>query len=235
MPVEAEANRWGRGLQWQPSPSLVHHSPKHCFCGVLDFLCKLSQLWSSLLLFLQAVFSQPTAASSLGPCSKPYFPATSPIPWQETYDSGWNVQGADHMFTSYFVLPSTDCLSHFSISQKSLSIPADFPTMCVSFWLQETLLNLQLSTRIAGPLFYSSFLLPFILTSCEVENLKSGEVFSPRCMGGSKNCIENPQCRKLASHFPHHTMALEKANLITLLWLEWLNFQIKTYKPLGIK
>ena len=167
MPVEAEANRWGRGLQWQPSPSLVHHSPKHCFCGVLDFLCKLSQLWSSLLLFLQAVFSQPTAASSLGPCSKPYFPATSPIPWQETYDSGWNVQGADHMFTSYFVLPSTDCLSHFSISQKSLSIPADFPTMCVSFWLQETLLNLQLSTRIAGPLFYSSFLLPFILTSCE--------------------------------------------------------------------
>ena len=153
MPVEAEASRWGRGLQWQPSPSLVHHSPKHCFCGVLDFLCKLSQLWSSLMLLLQAVFSQPIAAASLGPCSKPYFPATSPIPWQETYDSCWSVQGTDHMFSSYFVLPYTDCLLHSSISQKSLSIPADFPTMWGFFLIVRNSPHLQLSTRIARPFF----------------------------------------------------------------------------------
>lgn len=41
--------------------------------GILGFFSKCSQLWSSLLLSLQAAFSQSTVVSSLGPCSKPTF------------------------------------------------------------------------------------------------------------------------------------------------------------------
>ena len=74
------------------------------------FFRRLSQLWSSLFLSLQSVFSQPTAVSSLGLCSKPHFPAPSPPSQQATHNSGWNVQSCnvDHACSSYFVLPSTD-------------------------------------------------------------------------------------------------------------------------------
>lgn len=61
------------------APPLVHHSAMiPCFFGVLGFLCKLSWLWSFLLLPLQA-FSLPTAVPSLGPHSKPHSPAPSPL------------------------------------------------------------------------------------------------------------------------------------------------------------
>ena len=85
-----------------------------CFYGVPGFFCRLSQLWSSLLLSLQAVFSLPIAVFSLGLRSKPHFPAPSPALQQVTHDSGWNAQSSsvDHARSSYFVLPFTDCLLH---------------------------------------------------------------------------------------------------------------------------
>ena len=96
------------------APALVCHSTMtSCLHGVPDF-CKFSRLWSSLLLSLQTVFLQPTAVPSLGPCSKPHFPAPSPPLHQETHDSVWDVQSCvvDHVHSSYFVLPSTDGLLH---------------------------------------------------------------------------------------------------------------------------
>ena len=69
---------------------------------------------------------------SLGPRSKQYFSACSPPPQQETQDSGWGAQGCgtDQVCSSYFVLPSTDCLLYSPfIPWRSLSVPADFPTV----------------------------------------------------------------------------------------------------------
>ena len=49
------------------APPLAHHSTMMpCPYGILGFFQKLSQLRSSLFLFLQAVFSQPIAVFSLG-------------------------------------------------------------------------------------------------------------------------------------------------------------------------
>ena len=62
-----------------------------CFDSGPGFFQKLSWLWSSLLLSLQAVSPQPTAVPSLGPLSKYYFPAPSTPPHQETHDLGWGV------------------------------------------------------------------------------------------------------------------------------------------------
>ena len=113
--------------------SLVHQSTMtFCFYGVPDFFCRLSWMWSSLLLSLQAVFSQPTSVPSLDPHSKPHFPAPIPPLKQETHNPGWNAQSCsvDHVCSSYFVLPSTDHLLHSPlIPQVSFSVPADFPTV----------------------------------------------------------------------------------------------------------
>ena len=59
--------------------------------GILGFFCRCSQLWSSLLLSLQAAFSQSKAVSSLGPCSKPTS-HTQPCFANKIHDSGWKVQ-----------------------------------------------------------------------------------------------------------------------------------------------
>ena len=110
VPTKAGAGEWGGGVAMS-APPLVHHSTMApCFCGGLGFFHKLSQLWSSLILSLQAVSSQPTAVPSLGLLSKPCFPAPSLSLHQETHDSGLGVQacGKDRAHSSYFVLSSTD-------------------------------------------------------------------------------------------------------------------------------
>ena len=122
----------GRGVIMAALPLESHSAMTPCFYGVPGFFQRLSRLWSSLLLSLQAVFSQPTAVPSLGPCSKPHFPAPSPPSQPVTHDSGWNVQNCsvDHACSSYFVLPSTDHLRCSPlIPQRSFSVPADFPTV----------------------------------------------------------------------------------------------------------
>ena len=134
MPAEAKKLEGGeRGCNG--GPPFVHHSTMMpCFYGVPGFFCKLSWLWSSLFLSLQAVFSQPTAVPALGPPSKPHFLApSSPLPPQQvTHNSVWNAQSCRvyYVCSSYFVLPSTDWLLRSPlILRRSFSIPADFPTM----------------------------------------------------------------------------------------------------------
>ena len=132
-PPSAHQSWWvGKGIIMAAPPLLCHSAMVSCYYGVPGFFCRLFQLWSSLLLSLQAVFSQPTAVPSLGPCSKPHFPAPSPPSQQATHNSGWNVQssGVDHVCSSYFVLPSTDHLLHSPlIPRRSFSVPADFPAV----------------------------------------------------------------------------------------------------------
>ena len=127
-PREAGAGMWGR---WLPRPHMpLNNDALLLWCP--RFFHRLSRLWSSLLLSLQAVFSKPTAVPSLGPRSKPHFPAPSPPLQQVTHDSGWNVQrcGVDHVCSSYFVLPSTVCLSCSPlIPRRSFSVLAAFTTV----------------------------------------------------------------------------------------------------------
>ena len=110
-PPSAQRSWWmGKGVV-MAAPPFVHHSAMMpCFYGVPGFFCRLSRLWNSLLLSLLAVFSQPTAVPSLGPCSKPHFPAPRPPLQQVTHNSGWNAQsyGVDPACSTYFVLPPTD-------------------------------------------------------------------------------------------------------------------------------
>ena len=69
-----KGNRGGRGIWKVHHPATLRHSTMtSCLCGVLGFFHKRSWFWRSLLLSLQAVFSQPTALSSLGRLSKPPF------------------------------------------------------------------------------------------------------------------------------------------------------------------
>lgn len=87
VPMEAAASGWGRGLQCWPH-SLVHHSAMiPCFFGVLGFLCKLSWLWSFLLLPLQA-FSLPTAVPPWVPHSKPHSQHPPPANRRHTAQTG---------------------------------------------------------------------------------------------------------------------------------------------------
>ena len=91
VPAEAEeAGSWGlgKGLIMAALPLAHHLTMTPCFYGISGFFCRLIQLWSFLLLSLQAVFSQPTAVPSLGPHCKPHFPAPNPLLQQVTRDSG---------------------------------------------------------------------------------------------------------------------------------------------------
>ena len=143
---------------------LVHLSTMTpCFYGVPGFFCKICQLWSSLLLSLQAVLSQPTSVPSLGPCSKPHFPAPSSPPQQVTHDSIWSAQscGVDDACSSYFVMPSTDHPLHSPlIPQSSFSVPADFPTMRKFFCMWGLPLTCSLPPGLLVP-----FLIPLFFCS----------------------------------------------------------------------
>ena len=163
VPMEAKEGSWRLG---KVALSLAcHWTMMSCFYGISDFFHRLSWLWSSLLLSLQAVFSQPTAVPSLGSCSKPHFPEPSPVSQQATHDSGWNAQSysVDHACSSYFVLPSTDHLLHSPlIPWKSFSVPADFPTVREFFWVWGPPLIFSFLPVLLS--FYdSSFLFSFIL------------------------------------------------------------------------
>ena len=104
-PREAEE---ARGCGRCP-PIAFHSAMVPGFHGTPGFFCKLPHLRSSLLLSLQAPFSQPTAGPSQGPCSKALFPARSRPPQQEASNSAWGAQGCrtDRQASSCF--PQTIC------------------------------------------------------------------------------------------------------------------------------
>ena len=140
------------------APPLVHHwTIMPCFYGGLGVFHKLSWLWSSLLLSLQAVFSQPTAVPSVGPCSKLHFLAPAPLHnRRHMTQTGVHSAAAETMRSSYFVLPATDCLLCSSIPQRSLPVPANFPIMR-GFSKCGNLSSSSASCQGCWPLFDSSF------------------------------------------------------------------------------
>jgi len=111
----------GKGVAMLAPPLGHHLTMLPCFFGVLGFLCKLSWLWSFLLLPLQA-FSLPTAPLP-GSSLQTSLSSTLPRPQQETHDSDWGAQGCDtdHECSSFFVqLPQTICCLPFNPLKVSL-------------------------------------------------------------------------------------------------------------------
>ena len=159
----------GEGVIMAAAPLARHSTRMPCFCGVPGFFCRHSPLWSSLLLSLQAVFSQPIAVPSLGLHSKPHFPAPSPPSQQVTHNSGWNAQSwdVDPACHSYFVLPSTDLpLRSPLIPWRSFSVPVDFPTVREFFWVWGPPFTFSFLPG-CWSLFWYSFFLSFVLLGCE--------------------------------------------------------------------
>lgn len=101
-PREAEE---ARGCGRCP-PIAFHSAVVPGFHGTPGFFCKLPHLRSSLLLSLQAPFSQPTAGPSQGPCSKALFPARSRPPRQEARNSAWGAQGCRTGQAGFILLPT---------------------------------------------------------------------------------------------------------------------------------
>ena len=104
---------------------LVHHSTMMpCFNSGPDFFHKLFLLWISIVLFLQAVSSQPTAVAFLGLLSKPTLSSTQPPPHQERETSGWSMQrcSMNNACRCYSVLPFKDWLLHSFWSPEAPSM-----------------------------------------------------------------------------------------------------------------
>lgn len=116
---------------------LVHHSTTvPCVYGSMGFFHKLSQLWSSLLPSLQAVYLQPTVFPSLGLLSKSHVLAPSTSSHQQTHNSAWGTQscGMGHQCRSYSVLLVTNHLLLSPVSPRSsLSVPVDRSVPCLFF------------------------------------------------------------------------------------------------------
>ena len=97
-----------------------------------DFFCKPSQLWSSLLLSLQAVFSQPTAVPSIGLCSKATFQHLAPFHNKRSMTQvgvHCAVVQTMHITLTLSCLLQNFCRRSSLIFQRSLSAPADYPTV----------------------------------------------------------------------------------------------------------
>ena len=147
------------------APPLVHLSAMtHCFYRVLGFFCKLSQLWSSLVLSFQAVFSQPTAIPSLGPCSKLHFPApihsaTGNTQFKLGCTGMWHRPHTQFLLCPAFHRPSPVFSFNFL---KVPFCPSCFPHCEGVFLRAGTSSHLQLLPRVSGP-FFDSFFLSFVL------------------------------------------------------------------------
>lgn len=124
-----------------------------------------------LTLFPQAVFQQPAAVPSLGPCSKLHLPAPRAPAQQETQDSGWGSTELRHRPRARFLLcPALQRLSTvFPFDPLKVSYCASRHPHYKLFWIFFFPLMvgipppLQLFTRIAGFFFrflFSSFLHP---------------------------------------------------------------------------
>ena len=71
-----------------------------------------------------------------------------------------------HAHSSYFALPSTDYLLHSPlIPWRSLSVPADFPTVRGFFWVWKTLLTFSFPLGLL--ILFDSPFLSFVLPYCE--------------------------------------------------------------------
>ena len=165
---------------------LVHHSSMMpCFYSVPGFFCKLSQSWSFLLLFLQAVFfSQPFHSPLFGSHSKPHFPAPSILfaTGDTRFRLGW--VGQQHGACAQFLL----C---HALHWPSAIIAFDPPkaAFCPSwlacegfFWVWEPLLNFRF---LQGLLV--SFLIPLFCSFFHPTQLR-GEFSCPfRCLKFSAN------------------------------------------------
>ena len=151
VPAEAEADGWGRGLQWWPCPFCA--TQQWCLASVMSqVFCVNFPGVGPLVLLLQAVFSQPILPESTlwTPLSSTQCPLH-----QETHNSYWSAQGwgTDHACVSYFVLPSAESTISFD--------PPKFP-FCSSwsphiFWMWEPVLTFSLPPGLLAP-----FLFPFL-------------------------------------------------------------------------
>ena len=86
----------------------AHHSVMAlCFCGGPDFFHKHFHLWNSSSPSPQAVSSQPTVVPSLGLCSHPHGPASSPELHSWTHVSSWGTWGCgmNRLCRCHSVLP----------------------------------------------------------------------------------------------------------------------------------
>ena len=129
-----------------------------------DFFCKPSQLWSSLLLSLQAVFSQPTAVPSIGLCSKATFQHLAPFHNKRSMTQvgvHCAVVQTMHITLTLSCLLQNFCRRSSLIFQRSLSAPAGYPTVRAFFPFLPTVLHL------AFPDFFLSFLLSAYLAARE--------------------------------------------------------------------
>ena len=162
----------GKGVVMAALPLTHYSAMMPCFYGGAPYSCP----------FRLSFHSQQLSPAWVH-APNPTFQQQAPSPQQETHASGWGAQscGADHACSFYFVLPSTDHLLHSPlISRRSLSVPADFPTMRGFFWVRGPPLtfsfppNLLVSFLI--PPFFFSFFYPTWLWgdfSCPFRRLNS--------------------------------------------------------------
>jgi len=140
---------------------------------------------------------------------------------------------------SYFILPSTDCmLCSPTVLQRSLSSPADVPTVNELSWVQETCLtfsSLQMELVPSHFLFSSSFLSFFCPTqlhggsSCPFRCLSLLLVFS-RCSMSMVNFYMYSWCTCEEKCIPHSSIPPSwlLPFLFLIFWGPYIVFYIMT-------
>lgn len=120
------------GAALAPAPAF-HSAIVPGFHGTPGCFCKLPHLWSSLLLSLQARFSQPASGPSRGHAPNPSFqhPAAPKDRRQATQPG---MHGAAAQTRRVRPAPTDHLWQPHLIPGRSLSVPADFPTMRVFFF-----------------------------------------------------------------------------------------------------
>ena len=151
------------------APLLEGHSTMApCASGGPGFFHRHFQLWSFLLLFLQAVSLQlPAAVPSLGLRFKPYIPAPNPpsAPANTRLRLRPEGSGAYHLCRSNAVLPAIDGLPPSPLSpQSSFSVLVNVPTGEGASPVAGTFPFLQFPSRGARLYPISSFLFAFLLS-----------------------------------------------------------------------
>ena len=144
-----------------------------CFYGCLGFLHEHSWLWSSLLLSLQFVSSQPTTVPSLSLLSKPHNldPAHN-CTIRHTFQAGVcrAVTWAICVGLTLSCLPHTVCCILLQAPEAPFLFQTVSPPVRGLLWVQEPLLSFSFPPRVAGPiltfLFLFFSLLSLILPSC---------------------------------------------------------------------
>lgn len=157
----------GLGIKMTAPPVAHHSAVVPCFCGVLAFFCRLSQLLNSLLLSIQALFTA-TSCPLPGSMSKPHFPAPSPPPDRRHVTQAGLGKAAVQTVCTVLTLSCLSQMVHRVLwsSEGSFLSPQISPPWG-DFLIARTSSRLQLPPRVAGPFFDSFFFLSFFLPHCE--------------------------------------------------------------------